>query len=104
MTSREYWNEDPYLAQAYRKAHQLRIEMRNQELWLAGLYNHNAFTVAINNAFSKKQLKYIQKPIELTEPSEAEKQRRIAETRKKLVARLNAFKDEFEKRKRAEAK
>lgn len=106
MTYEQFWAGDPYIAVLYRRAHELQIEQENQKLWLQGLYFHNAVSVALNNAFSKQKQKYINKPIELFEPSEDEKQRKIAETRRKLVERLNAFKDDFDRRQKkiAEAK
>jgi predicted metal-dependent peptidase len=68
MTMDEYWNASPYLVRYYREAHKMRIEQRNQELWLQGLYIYNAFGVVLANAFSKKgrtKEKYMEKPIEL---------------------------------------
>lgn len=105
MTYEQFWLGDPFLTVWYRRTHQLRIEQENQKLWLQGLYFHNAVAVALNNAFSKQKQKYINKPIDLFEPSEDEKAAKIAETRRKLVERLNAFKDDFERRqKKIEAK
>ena len=100
MTYEQFWLGDPWLCAPYREAHYLRIQQRNEELWLQGLYNHNAVSVAINNAFSNHKLKYIQKPLEIIKPTEAEEKKRIELIRKKLVERLNAFKDEFERKQR----
>lgn len=100
MTYEQFWYGDPCLAIPFRKAHELQVEQRNQELWLQGLYFYNAVSVAINNAFSKQKQKYINKPLQLFPPSEDERKAQIAENNRKLVARLNAFKDEFEKRQR----
>lgn len=98
MTYEQFWFGDPFLVVYYRKQYELKIERKNQELWLQGLYIFDAVSVALNNAFSKNKQKYINKPINLIEPSEAEREAQIAETRRKLVERLNAFKDEFERR------
>ena len=98
MTCDQFWLDDPFLAVAYRRAYELRIEAENQRAWLQGLYNYNAMSIAINNAFSNKKQKYINKPIRLFPPTEDEKKAQIEETRRKLVERLNAFKDEFERR------
>lgn len=99
MTYDEFWYAEPWRAVSYRKAHRLRAEQTNQQLWMAGLYNHNAVSVAINNAFSKQKLKYIKEPIQLYPPTEDEKQAKAEETRRKLVEKLNAWKDAFEKSK-----
>ena len=100
MTYEQFWLGDPWLCAPYREAHRLYIQQRNEELWLQGLYVHNAFGVAINNAFSKNKLKYIQKPLDILKPTEDEEKKRIEQTRKKLVERLNAFKDEWERKQR----
>ena len=100
MTYDEFWFGDPYRVVAYRKRHKLQVEQRNEELWLAGLYIHNAVSVAINNNFSKSKQKYINKPLQLFPPDENERRVQIEENNRKLVERLNRFKDEFEKRQR----
>ena len=99
MSYDEFWYGDPFRAVAYRAAHRLRTEQTNQQLWLQGLYVHNAVAVAINNAFSKTKQKYIAEPIKLFKPTEEEQQAKIEETRRKLVEKLNAFKDAFDKAK-----
>lgn len=99
MSYDEFWYGDPFRAVAYREAHRLRIEQANQQLWLQGLYVHNAVAVAINNAFNKKKEKYIAEPVQLFPPSEEEKQAKAEENRRKLVEKLNAWKDAFDKSK-----
>lgn len=98
MTYDEFWYGDPIRAAAYRKLHRLKVEQRNEELWLGGLYFHNAVCVALNNAFSKTKQKYINKPLQMFPPDKDEREQQIAENNRKLVERLNRFKDEFEKR------
>lgn len=97
MTYEQFWYGPPKLCETYRKLNRLRIEQRNQELWLQGLYNYDALAVALNNSFSKKKEKYVTEPFKLFAPSEEEKQREIEETRRKLIERLNAWKEDFER-------
>ena len=40
----DFWYGEPKLAVVFRKAHEMRNEMRNQELWMQGLYNYRAFS------------------------------------------------------------
>ena len=69
-----FWNGEPILVKAYREAHRLRNEQRNQELWAQGLYNHKAFKAVIE-AFSYgmaggkggKPSNYPSEPIPFTE-------------------------------------
>lgn len=88
MTDEQYWERDPYLIQTYRKAHELRIEQRNQEMYVQGLYNYDAFRAVIE-AFSwglggrkgSRPAPYREHPISLTaHEKEAERQRNIAKT------------------------
>ncbi len=99
MTPEQFWHGDPYLAVAYRKLHKLKIQQRNEELWLQGLYNLDALSVALNNAFSKRKAKYIEEPFRIFPKTEDEQKREAEETRKKLVAKLDAWKQAFEKSK-----
>ena len=72
MTPDQYWNGDPYLARAFRKADELRMERKNQELWLQGMYIYEAICDAspILHDFAKKGTKphpYVDKPYPITE-------------------------------------
>ena len=74
MTSDEFWNGEPRLAKVYREAHEMRNEMLNQELWVAGLYNHRAFTAVaealaygISGGKGSKPSQYPEEPLPLTE-------------------------------------
>lgn len=84
----EYWHGDYTSLQYYVKAHELRNEQRNQEMWLQGLYNYKAFESVIG-MFSwglggrkgSKPESYISSPIPITErEKEVERQRAIAKT------------------------
>ena len=96
MTPDQFWNGKPKLCETYRKLHKLRSEQRNEELWLQGLYNLDALSVALNNSFSKRKAKYIEQPFQIFPKTEDEKKRDIEETRKKLVERLDAWKKAFD--------
>ena len=107
MTHDQYWNEDPWLAETFRKAHNIKVEMLNQELWLQGLYIHNAFAVVISN-FGRglsgkkggKQEKYIEKPIRITPLSEIEKRQKVKEERRRVIQYFTNFQKSFERKER----
>ena len=91
MTAEEYWEGDPRLAQAFYKAHKLKITMTNQQLWLQGLYIYRAVDVVVGNALRKKGTpasKYIEQPIKLFKTEEEITEEKVLEERKKAV---NAF-------------
>ena len=72
MTPEQYWDGDPELAKFYRKADEIRLERRNQELWLQGMYVYEAICDAspILHSYAKKGTKphpYADKPYPLTE-------------------------------------
>ena len=112
MSHDQYWYDDPWLTDVFRKAHNLRIESRNQELWLQGLYIHNAFGVVIAN-FSrslstknrgKKAEEYIKQPIRITPLTEAERKQKEREDRRKVIAHFTKLQKLFEQRERKQNK
>lgn len=72
MTEEQYWDKDCMLVVAYRKAEELRMNRRNQEMWLQGAYFYDALcrVSPILHAFSKKGAKpvpYLSEAYALTE-------------------------------------
>lgn len=93
MSSREYWDEEPALAQYflrhYRNTQREEFEEKNFNNWLQGLYNYNALSVALSQLFDSKNedIQYPDKPINFFE-TEEEKKARIREERLKEVERF----------------
>ena len=90
MTREEFWYGNPRLAVSYREAHELRNEMRNQEMWMQGLYNYRAFSSVIETlayGFSggkgSKPSKYPESPFPI---SEREQQAQIEKNKKRTMA------------------
>ena len=97
MTYKQYWEEDCTLVEYYRKAEEIRIERRNQEMWLQGMYFYEAIcdVSPILHAFAKKGSKphpYASKPYAISEKQirqeREEKERKIAEKGKKFMEAL----------------
>ena len=79
----EYWNGDCCAVKAYRDAYELKQRNKNQELWLQGLYVHEAVSIALGNAFRKKgasPMKYTEHPYPVT-PLERREQKEAEEKR-----------------------
>lgn len=94
MSYEQYWDGPPQIATAYRKAYRLKREAENEQAWLQGLYNYDAFAVTLANAFRSKGAKrqnYLEKPIDIFPLTEAEKQRREREEYKKMEAAMKAM-------------
>ena len=71
MTPDEYWNGDPALLRAYRKADVIRRERENEMLWLQGMYIYEAIgdLAPILHAFAKKGTEakpYTERPYPIT--------------------------------------
>lgn len=96
MTFEQYWDGDCCLVKYYRKAHYLRQQRLNQELWAMGAYVYEALTdvAPVLHAFAKKGAKptpYISEPFALTgrevrERKEREAKRRCEEQKAKVAA------------------
>lgn len=100
MTTEEYWHGDPMLVKWYRKAHDLKREQKNQELWMQGLYIYNAFGAVLANAFGKKgskKAKYIEKPIDITAKSEEEQQKEELRKQDAMIRSLTLLQQNWEK-------
>jgi len=94
MSWEQYWRGDPWMVVYYSQAHDLAIKQRNEELWLQGLYNHDAFAVVLANAFAAKgstPKKYLEKPLDLFPKTEEEKEAEEERELRKQIARLNAW-------------
>lgn len=101
MTYEQYWYGDTWLVHDYIEAQKFRLEQREYEMWLQGLYNYEALQSALSvseffRAKGKQPLKYPQKPHgvwERIDPEvEAQKQAQREEAeRLKAVAYFDAL-------------
>ena len=94
MTYDQFWNDDPSLAHYYRQADEIRVERKNQEVWLQGLYVYEAIcdVAPILQAMAKKGTKarpYPEQPYAITERQRRreaeEKERRVAMKGKRMM-------------------
>ena len=111
MTPKEYWEGDPALAKYYRKADEIKLERKNQELWLQGMYFYEAICDAspILQAFAKKGTKphpYADRPYPINDRQDkrnkSEKEKVVFNKGKKfmeafMTANNNRFKGESPK-------
>ncbi len=101
MSAEEFWNGDPWLVKTYRKVHELKIQAKNEELWLQGLYFHDALGVVIGNAFGgkrAKKLKYLEKPIDIFAKTDDEIRQEEIKKQNQIIANLNAMKVNWDAR------
>lgn len=94
MSYEQYWEQDPYLAIAYRKAHRLKREAENEYAWLQGIYIYDAFAVVLANAFKKRGTKdenYFERPIDIFPLTAEEKEQRAQAEIEKSQQALQAM-------------
>lgn len=101
MTSDEYWHGDPSLIYNYEKAFENKRKLKEQEMWLMGVYVQNALSsVPLNVAgFIEKESqlgKYPECPhteiINVSEPPTKEQQELYERTRNRLIS-LGLFRE-----------
>lgn len=92
MTYEQFWFGDPWMVRAFEQAYLLKRRKENEDMWILGSYVCNAVGVAINNAFNKRKIDYLKKPLDLWPKTEAEQKQEAREERRKLIAYLNRWK------------
>lgn len=105
MTPDEYWNGDCQLTKHYRNAHEIKLKQRNYELWLQGLYVHDAVNVVVANALRKKGAKvekytespYPVTPIEQREVKQREEIKKHEAAKAKMMRIMEAVNARFRK-------
>lgn len=88
MTYEQFWYGSPSMVKAFREAHELYIEQKNQEMYMQGLYNYTAFRAVIgafgyglSGGKGEKPKDYPEYPFAITaHEKEMEKKRSIAHT------------------------
>lgn len=96
-----------WLTQDYYRAHELTIQRRSEEMWLQGLYNFAAVSIALGNAFRKKGAKpktYMQDPIRLIPLTEEEKEAKAEAERQKAIAYFSKLQTKWDRAKCQSAK
>lgn len=80
MTYNEFWFGDPYLVRYYREAYNFKRKIKNEEMWVQGMY----FAKAIGASLDKKN-KYPEKPFDIFPKTAREKQAEIEANRQKVI-------------------
>lgn len=102
MTYEQYWEGSPYMIKAFEKAHDLRNQIKNQEMYIMGHYVFDALTVAFSNFHldGKKHNfnKYLKQPYDLEKQmvTEEEKNDIVAKARQKIIDSLNQWKKSWD--------
>lgn len=101
MTYDQFWHGDVWLAADYYRAHQLTVQRRSEEMWLQGLYNFTAASLAIGNSNRRKGTRpkeYPKKALRLIPYSDYEKQAMAEAERQRAVEYFESFQKKWNKK------
>lgn len=86
MTYEQFWDNDPSLVIAYRKADEIRRRRMNEELWLGGIYTSKALASTVGNMFTKGQkYQYPSEPEPITVSEQEERRERERKARMEKI-------------------
>lgn len=92
---------NPAKMKPYIEADRLRLESKNYELWLQGVYFFDAITIALSNAFApkgKKPAEYPSKPRKITHDTPEEREARAKREREKAITFFKKMERDFKKK------
>lgn len=97
MTYEQFWEQDCELVKHYRKAAQIKQDVKNQDAWLQGLYFYEALVdvAPILHAYAKKGTKptpYRKEPFDLNMRQD---KKRVREIEQKNDDKAKAFMEAF---------
>lgn len=96
MTYDQFWNDDCELAVFYRKAAEIKKDLKNQEAWLQGAYFYEAIIDAspVFNPYAKKGTKpspYRSEPYDFRSESTNKRQSKEDQSMKNTRSFMEAF-------------
>lgn len=78
MSYELFWEAEPQVAAAFRRADEINRHRLNQQLWLSGVYVREALASTVGNMFSKgSKHEYPSEPIAITVAEHEERQARL---------------------------
>ena len=86
MSYAQFWEDEPKLCEAYRKADEIRRRRMNEELWLNGIYTAEALASTVGNMFSKgTKHKYPAEPKPITRDEIQERRERAEKAKMEKI-------------------
>lgn len=102
MTYEQFWFGEPIIAKYFRKANELNIKRKNQEMHMQGRYVFDAISIALSNVhLDGKQHKfnqYTEKPYDIFPKTKKELEREAIAERNKLINYLNGLSKSWDKK------
>ena len=109
MTYEQYWYADPYLPVYYRKAHELAMQERSQQMWLQGLYNYRAFAAVmemieyrLGGKKGKRPEGYVKEPFDVFKKPDVEEEHipteeEVWKAQQTVINQLNSWAKKWKK-------
>lgn len=97
MSEEQYWDRDCELVKFYKKAHQIKLQQINHQLWWQGLYIYEALCnvsplLQVMGKGPRRPLPYPKEPHPITQEEVVERKRReMAEKFANMKARMEAW-------------
>ena len=91
MTYEQFWYGDPWMVEAFKDAYLLTRRVKNEELWLEGLYIYRAVHAVVASAFGGRSEKYIANPLDFLPKAKQEKLQEEYTQRQKVINYFNSF-------------
>lgn len=86
MSYTQFWEDEPKLCEAYRKADEIRRRRMNEELWLNGIYTAEALAATVGNMFNKgTKHKYPAEPKPITRDEIQERRERAEKAKMEKI-------------------
>ena len=86
MSYELFWEAEPQVAAAFRRADEIKRRRTNQELWLNGVYMREALASTVGNMFSKgSKHEYPSEPIAITVAEQEERQERLQKAKMEKI-------------------
>lgn len=103
MTYDLYWHGDNTLVCAYDRAQEITNKRRNQELWLQGLYDFHAVSIALSNFHLDGKRhevnKYLDKPFDIYGKTKSQEEHDAEVARQAIIDNLNRWKEKWDSKK-----
>lgn len=97
----EFWYGDYCSLKYYEETYLRQRKIRNEEMWMNGMYSYHGVAISLANAFRGKGQKaeeYMKEPIQFFPKSEKEKKAEEERIRQRVIDNLNALKEAWDGR------
>lgn len=97
----EFWYGDYCSLKYYEETYLRQRKIRNEEMWMNGMYNYHGVAISLANAFRGKGQKaeeYMKEPIAFFPKSDKEKKLEEEKIRQRVIDNLNALKEAWDGR------